>query len=95
MKWVKAIAGIAIAVGVVVGFKFYRKFQMASDVRYKLLAACAENTQCVASVNTHFDSCFDANYDWGSRRRLGNLDGPEFAACINEKADESFTLQPE
>lgn len=95
MKWVKTVAGVVMAVGVVFGFKFYNKFQTANDVKRKLLAACAEDTQCAASVDIHFDPCFEANYDLGSRRRSGDLDGPKFADCLNERAGEFFTLQPE
>ena len=95
MKWVKAMGGIALAVGIVVGYKFYNKSQTASDVKNKLLAACAEDNQCAASVNQYFDECFNANYDLGSRRRSGDLDGPSFADCLNQKAGESFTLRPE
>lgn len=96
MKWAKTVAGIAVALGVVFGFKFYNKSQAAGEVKKKLLAICAENSGCTAAVDKHFDSCFDSHYNLGGRRRSGRLDGTKFTHCINEKAGETyFSFQPE
>jgi len=95
MKWVKMSAGLVMALGLVFGFKFYQKFLTANQVKHKLLAACAEDSQCATAVNQNFDGCFDANYSLGSRRRLGHLDAPKFADCLEQKVGESFTLRLE
>ncbi|NJN38255.1 MAG: hypothetical protein HC790_05170 [Acaryochloridaceae cyanobacterium CSU_3_4] len=95
MKWVKIVAGVAIALGIVFGSKLYNKSQTAGEVKKNLLAVCAEDTECTGAVKKHFDLCFDAHYNLGSRRRSGNLDGSQFTHCINEKAGEPyFTFSP-
>lgn len=86
MKWVRAIGGIAVAVGLVVGWKFYNKFSTAAKVRETLLSACAEDSQCTGAVEKHFQSCFDANYSWGGRRQAGSLSGDKFTDCLREQA---------
>lgn len=73
MKWVRAIGGIAVAVGLVVGWKFYNRFSMAANVRQIFLAACAEESQCTGAVDQHFQSCFDANYHWGGASPSGSF----------------------
>ncbi|ABW28133.1 hypothetical protein [Acaryochloris marina] len=94
MKWVRAIGGIAVAVGLVVGWKFYNRFSMAANVRQIFLAACAEESQCTGAVDQHFQSCFDANYHWGGRRQAGHLNGNKFTDCLREKAGAPVLPDP-
>lgn len=86
MKWLRTIGGIAVAAGVIFGWKFYNKFNTASEVKGKLLAVCEDNSQCVGAVNKHFDTCFEAHYNLGGRRRSGYLKGAPFTDCLNAKA---------
>lgn len=90
MKWVRAIAGIAVAASVVFGWKFYSKFNTARHLKNYLLAACAQDSQCDAAINKHFNRCFDTHYNLGSRHRTSSLDGPQFITCINDNADQPY-----
>lgn len=96
MKWVRAIGGIAIAVGLVVGWKFYSKVSTAAQVRATLQSVCGEDSQCTSAVEKHFQSCFDANYSLGGRRQAGSLNGDKFTDCLREQAGAPvFTDQSE
>lgn len=90
MKWIRAIGGIAVAVGLVVGWKFYNKFSMTGQVREQLLSACAEESQCVGAVDKHFQSCFDTHYSFGGRRQAGYLKGDPFMDCLIEQSGASY-----
>lgn len=94
MKWVRAIAGVTVATGVVFGWKVYSKFKMAQHTQQALLTACVQDRQCGAAVNQHFQYCFDAHYDWGSRYQARSLNGLNFIRCINDKADQPYFKPP-
>lgn len=94
MKWVRAIGGIAVAIGLVVGWKFYNKFSTAGTVRDTLLSICAEERQCVSAVEKHFQPCFDAHYSFGGRRQAGYLKGDQFMDCLLEQSGAPYFKDP-
>jgi hypothetical protein len=93
MNWQKILGGVGsviVIAGIYFGFSFMGKANTAKEVKDKLMGICAEDKDCVAAVNTHFDDCFDTNYALGGRRRSGGLNGEKFTSCLNQKAGKDY-----
>lgn len=86
MNRLRQFGGILIAIGVVVGLKFYNKSSDHDDIRAQLVVLCESDKDCTAAVDQHFDSCFDDNYSLGGKRRSGGLNQEAFLSCFNTKS---------
>lgn len=88
----KKLAGFVVKAGLVLGFVFGinllrgRQAEAFHDEALaKTVIACAGDAACVDVVNTHFESCYDANHSSRRKGRYGRehmLDQPGFDACI-------------
>lgn len=86
MHGAKRLGGILIAVAAIVALKFYDKVSARDEMLTKLTGVCEKDAGCMAAVNQHFDSCFEDNYDLGSRRRASSLNTTGFLSCFNQRA---------
>jgi uncharacterized protein (UPF0333 family) len=93
MNWQKfALGGVAFVVitGIYVGLQQMGKANDAKKVKEELTSICADDKECVAAVNTHFQDCFDTSYTMGGRRRASTLNSEKLATCLNGKAGKDY-----
>ena len=55
-------------------------------LKQELLENCSTNNHCKKIVNTHFQECFDENWDENGLGLYTRFDHDEFAECMNNKA---------
>ncbi|MEL6440237.1 MAG: hypothetical protein AAFQ80_13395 [Cyanobacteria bacterium J06621_8] len=85
----KAGVSVVIIAGVI-GFKFHDKAMTAKAVQQEMISVCSVDQDCTDAVNTYFQSCFNASYSMGSRRRASSLDAERLADCINRNSGVAF-----
>lgn len=94
-KILKNIAFGAVAVAVMVGFKFYNKSSAHDDYLKQTLEICGDDNDCQERISQSFEKCYDSSYDLGSKRRAGHLKTQEFVECINRNAGKSLLVVSE
>jgi len=75
------------------GMKFYNKSTDAKDLKAHLVSLCADNAQCVQSVDTNFEACFDSAYKLGGRHQASHIASDEFIACMNNRGTTYFRVK--
>ena len=86
MKLLKKSIGVFGVVLIVLGVKFWNKSSSYNDIKAQMFDFCEGAAQCETVLNKHFDSCFDNNYDMGSKSHSGGLNQSGFVQCINSHA---------
>ena len=80
------IAGVLLVVGLVLGYRVYKKQLYQKELRAELVSACAEDQACLAAVEANFNGCYESHYSMGTRHRSGGLKEDEFLDCFNRQA---------
>ena len=65
------LIGLAIFGGV----KYCNAADTRADLESHLIEICESNRNCEGVVDSHFDTCFDLSYSFGSKRRDSNQCG--------------------
>jgi hypothetical protein len=79
-----------VTVAALLGMKFYNKASAHDKVRARLVELCEGEAQCLAAVETHFDSCFEQSYKMGGRHRSASLNFDAFVSCMNSRAGKPY-----
>jgi hypothetical protein len=70
---------------------FMAKSDASKKVREQLTVSCNSDQACLAALDQHFDTCFNANFKpRGGRYRGSKLRVVPFNACLNEKAGKDY-----
>jgi hypothetical protein len=80
----------AVAVGALLGYKFYQRSQSESETRAELITICEADAACKAAVDKHFATCHETAYRLGGRRQAGGLDSDRLTSCINAAAGTEY-----
>lgn len=86
----KRVAVGLLGVALLFGMKFFNKSSDSRAVKARLVALCESDARCVQSVEAHFESCFEAAYKLGGRRKSSHLESGELVRCLNSRAGESY-----
>jgi len=84
------LLGAVLSIATVFGIRVYNKQSTASEVKERLVALCSGDSECVASVETHFDACFEDAYSLASRRQDGEKVARSLVTCLNQKSGEEY-----
>ena len=84
------LMGALLTVAVMFGMRAYNKHSAAADVKTKLVSLCSGDEACIASVETHFDACFENAYAIASRKDDGQRVAQSLVSCLNQKAGEEY-----
>jgi hypothetical protein len=82
----RRLAGAVLAVVVILGMKFYTKSSAHDDVKAQLVHLCADDSECQAAVERHYDACFDSSYKMGGQRQSSKLDVDALVRCVNTRS---------
>jgi len=81
---------------VLVGF-FGLKFHFEADIEKKtellkqeLLNVCSTDENCKSAVKTHFQQCFDDNFDEDGLGHYQRFAHNEFSECMNNNAEANY-----
>lgn len=75
--------------GLLYGWKFHNQSKTNVDVQQHLLSVCASDSRCISDLQTHYDRCFNSNYDLGGERKIARLTGRKLIDCINRRSGHS------
>jgi hypothetical protein len=84
------LLGALLTIATIFGIRVYNKQSTASEVKARLVALCTGDSECMASVETHFDACFDEAYSVASRRQDGQKVAQSLVRCLNQKSGEEY-----
>jgi hypothetical protein len=84
------LLGALLTIATVFGIRVYNKQSAASEVKTRLVGLCEGDSACVATVETHFDACFDDSYTLSSRSQDGQKIARSLVTCLNQKAGEEY-----
>ena len=90
MKFLKNAGSTVLVIAVLVGWRLYNKSADADEIKAALLDVCEQESECLAAVESHFDTCFNESYDMGGRHRAASLDGSHLSECINRHAGSNY-----
>ena len=76
------LIGLAIFGGV----KYCNAADTRADLESHLIEICESNRNCEGVVDSHFDTCFDLSYSFGSKRRGSKVNTEKLVGCLNRKA---------
>ena len=76
------LIGLAIFGGV----KYCNAADTRADLESHLIEICESNRNCEGVVDSHFDTCFDLSYGFGSKRRDSKVNAEKLVGCLNRKA---------
>lgn len=79
-----------VAVVIAVSFKLCNKSSDHDNLKADLIKICDEDSECIATVEEHYDNCFESHYSLGGRRRAAHLNQDQFLACFNQHAGKPF-----
>jgi hypothetical protein len=87
---VKRFLGIAVFAVAFIGYRVYNFRSAEKETRAELVKICEGDAGCLKAVEEHFDSCWDANSDGGTRRRGMSINSKGLVECLNTKAGEDY-----
>ena len=79
-----------VGVALVLGIKLYNKSSAATEVKAHLVQLCQGDSACLASVDQHFDFCFERAYKMGGRHQASSLEPSELVQCLNGRSRKSY-----
>ncbi len=82
----RMLAGALLGVAAILGMMFYSKASAHDDMKARLVSLCATDTECVADVRKHYDTCFEAAYKAGGRGASYRLDVDGLVRCVNTRS---------
>ncbi len=84
------LLGALLSIATIFGIRVYNKQTTASEVKARLVTLCSGDSECAASVETHFDACFEDAYSIASRRQDGEKVARSLVSCLNQKSGEEY-----
>jgi hypothetical protein len=84
------LLGALLTIATIFGIRVYNKQSTAHDVKSRLVSLCSGDTECVGSVETHFEACFEDAYSIASRRQDGQKVAQSLVSCLNQKSGEEY-----
>jgi hypothetical protein len=84
------VAAGLLGVALLFGLKFFNKSSDGKEVKARLVELCEGDTRCLQSVEAHFETCFDAAYKMGGRRKASHLEAGELVQCMNRESGRSW-----
>jgi hypothetical protein len=88
LSWPKKIAIAIPFAGAFLGWQYYTKGQEAKQMKAQMIEMCGGEAPCVAAVEQHAETCFNAHYRMGRRSQGVKMD--EFVACVNQQSGTQF-----
>jgi hypothetical protein len=90
MDAMNRLVGAVLAVGVILGMKFWNKQSAYKETKARLVSLCEGDAACVSSVGRDFDACFESAYSMGGKRQGGKLGAENLVRCLNQKSGEQY-----
>jgi hypothetical protein len=84
------LLGAILGLATIFGIRVYNKNAAAAEVKTRLAALCEGQRACLASVETHFEACFDEAYNVSSRSQDGQKIARSLVTCLNQKSGEEY-----
>lgn len=84
------LLGALLTIATIFGIRVYNKQSTASEVKARLVSLCSGDADCVGSVETHFDACFEDAYSLASRRQDAQKVAQSLVQCLNQKSGEEY-----
>ena len=84
------LLGAVLTLATIFGIRVYNKQSTASDVKGRLVSLCSGDADCVTSVETHFDACFEDAYSIASRRQDAQKVAQSLVRCLNQKSENEY-----
>jgi hypothetical protein len=88
LSWPKRMAIAIPFAGAFLGWQYYTKGQEAKQMKAQMIEMCGHEAPCVAAVERHAETCFNAHYRMGRRSQGVKMD--EFVACVNQHSGTEF-----
>jgi hypothetical protein len=84
------LLGALLTLALVFGVRFYNKYSAAKDVKTRLTSLCEGDSACIASVDAHFDECFDHAYSVAEKKQGEQQVAQALVTCLNTRSDEPY-----
>lgn len=80
----------AAAITSLLGFKYHQMEDVRHEVHATLASVCAADANCLAALDSNYDSCFESA--WLAQRRGAKFDNDSLITCLNETGATDFVV---